>query len=282
MIVKGFGSVYVKRHKNKDGSWFESPALWISFKYHGRWQAESSGTNNIEEAVERLKARVNELSAGRKTVKEDKICYEDLVKQLKLDYKVNKKRSIDSLGFYLKHLDDFFKGFKAIEIRGSDVLEYVAKRQEEGAANSSINRELSALKRAFSLARIAGDIVYQPHIQLLDESDNVRQSFVNPAESLKLHDNLPGSLKRIIEFLYFTRMRSGATRGLRHKDVDIEAKVIRLPIKLAKNKKPQLIPLSGRLLAIVKEAYENHHEGQPIGDFRKAFDSAATAAGITD
>jgi predicted ABC-type ATPase len=53
---------------------------------------ESSGTNNIEEAVERLKARVNELSAGRKTVKEDKIRYEDLVKQLKLDYKVNKKR----------------------------------------------------------------------------------------------------------------------------------------------------------------------------------------------
>ena len=63
MIFKGFGSVYVKRHKNKDGSWFESPALWISFKYHGRWQAESSGTNNLEEAVERLKARVNELSA---------------------------------------------------------------------------------------------------------------------------------------------------------------------------------------------------------------------------
>ena len=80
----------------------------------------------------------------------------NLVKQLKLDYKVNKKRSLDSLGFYLKHLDQHFKGFKAIEIRTSDVLEYIAKRQEEGAANSSINRELSALKRAFSLARIAG------------------------------------------------------------------------------------------------------------------------------
>ena len=26
MVIKGFGSVYVKRHKNKDGSWFESPA----------------------------------------------------------------------------------------------------------------------------------------------------------------------------------------------------------------------------------------------------------------
>ena len=66
MVIKGFGSVYTKRHKNKDGSWFESPALWIAFKHHGRWHAESSGTNNLEEAVERLKARVNELSAGRK------------------------------------------------------------------------------------------------------------------------------------------------------------------------------------------------------------------------
>src|SRR5262249_46223445 len=126
----------------------EQKSLWISFKHHGRWHAESAGTNNVEEAVERLKARVNELSAGRKTVKEDKIRYEDLVKQLKLDYKVNKKRSMDSLGFYLKHLDQHFKGFKAIEIRTSDILEYVAKRQDEGAANSSINRELSALKRA--------------------------------------------------------------------------------------------------------------------------------------
>jgi hypothetical protein len=34
-------------------------------------------------------------------------------------------------GVYLKHLDDFFKGFKAIEIRGSDVLEYVAKRSDD-------------------------------------------------------------------------------------------------------------------------------------------------------
>src|SRR5215475_4892036 len=101
----------------------------------------------------------------------------------------------------------------------------------------TINRELSTLKRAFSLARIAGDIVYQPHIQVLDESDNVRQGFVNAAEFVKLHDNLPGYLKPIIEFLYLTGMRSGAVKKLEHKHVDLEAQVIRLPIELAKNKK---------------------------------------------
>jgi site-specific recombinase XerD len=101
---------------------------------------------------------------------------------------------------YLKHLDQHFKGFKAIEITGSDVLEYVAKRQEEGAANCSINRELAALRRMFSLARQGEDLVYSPHIQQLDESDNVRQGFLNPGEFVKLHDNLPAYLKPIIEF----------------------------------------------------------------------------------
>jgi hypothetical protein len=82
---------------------------WISFKHHGRWHAESSGTNNHEEAVERLKARVNELSAGRKTVKENKIRYEDLVKQLKLDYKVNKKRRIERVILLLRILMVVFR-----------------------------------------------------------------------------------------------------------------------------------------------------------------------------
>ena len=145
------------------------------------------------------------------------------------------------------------------------------------------------MKRAFSLARIAGDIVYQPHIQLLDESDNVRQGFVNPAEFVKLHDNLTDYLKPIIEFLYLTGMRSGAAKKLEHKHIDLEAKVIRLPIELSKNKKGLTIPLSGRLLSLVQEAWNNrslecpylfHHKGEPIGDFRKAFDAACAAAGL--
>jgi integrase len=129
----------------------------------------------------------------------------------------------------------------------------------------------------------------QPHIQLLDESD-VRQGFVNPAEFVKLHYNLPAYLKPIIEFLYLTGMRSGAAKKLEHKHIDLEAQVIRLPIELSKNKKGLTIPLSGRLLSLVQEAWNNrslecpylfHHKDEPIGDFRKAFD-AATAAGITE
>jgi len=112
---------------------------------------------------------------------------------------------------------------------------------------------------------------------------------VNPAEFVKLHHNLPGYLKPIIEFLYLTGMRSGAVKKLEHKHVDLEAQVIRLPIELAKNKKGLTIPLSGRLLLLVESAWNSrsidctylfHNKSEPIGDFRKAFDAACAAAGL--
>jgi len=92
-----------------------------------------------------------------------------------------------------------------------------------------------------------------------------------------------------MEFLYLTGMRSGAAKKLEHKHVDLEAQVIRLPIELSKNKKGLTIPLRGRLLLLVQEAWNNrslecpylfHHKAEPVGDFRKAFDAACAAAGL--
>jgi integrase len=89
--------------------------------------------------------------------------------------------------------------------------------------------------------------------------------------------------------LYLTGMRSGAAKKLEHKHIDLEAQVIRLPIELSKNKKGLTIPLSGRLLVVIESAWSNrsvscpylfHHNGEPIGDFRKAFDAACVAAGL--
>jgi integrase len=52
-------------------------------------------------------------------------------------------------------------------------------------------------------------------------------------------------------------MRSGASKKLEHKHIDLESKVIRLPIELSKNKKGLTIPLSGRLLVLVESAWNN-------------------------
>jgi integrase len=99
---------------------------------------------------------------------------------------------------------------------------------------------------------------------------------VNPAEFVKLHDNLPGYLKPIIEFLYFTGMRSGASKKLEHKHVDLEAQVIRLPIELSKNKKGLTIPLSGRLLVLVESAWNNRSLDCPYLFHHKALNPLET------
>ena len=73
------------------------------------------------------------------------------------DYRTNGKRSIESAELSVRHLRGFFGLDRALDISTDRVRAYIAFRQQrdgekKGAANASINRELAALKRMFSLA----------------------------------------------------------------------------------------------------------------------------------
>ena len=68
------------------------------------------------------------------------------------------------------------------QINTANVQRYVQDRQEKGAANSTINRELAALKRMFVLAIKAEKLLYRPHIPMLQEH-NVRQDSSSASSS---------------------------------------------------------------------------------------------------
>jgi hypothetical protein len=55
-----------------------------------------------------------------------------------------------SLG--LKHLDRFFGGRRMADITEATITPYVARRQEQGAANGTINRELATIGPMMQLA----------------------------------------------------------------------------------------------------------------------------------
>ena len=74
------------------------------------------------------------------------------------DYKVNGRRSTKRLNTALAHLTEFFGSSRALDITTDRVRSYIVQRQGEGATNSSIQKELAALKRAFRLANQAGRI----------------------------------------------------------------------------------------------------------------------------
>ena len=65
---------------------------------------------------------------------------------------------------------------RAIGITSDRITAYVAFRQNQGAANATINRELAALRRMFRLGKRAGKIGEIPYISILQE-DNVRKGF---------------------------------------------------------------------------------------------------------
>jgi hypothetical protein len=73
-------------------------------------------------------------------------------------------------------------------------------------SNGEINRELTALKRAFSLAIQAGKLITKPHIPLLRE-DNVRAGFFEPEQYVSVLAHLPAHHRPVITFAYVTGWR---------------------------------------------------------------------------
>jgi len=89
-----------------------------------------------------------------------------------------------------------------------------------------------------------------PAIKLLS-GENVRQGFIEKADFDKLLTHLPSDDDRdIIGFLYHSGWRSGEAKSLEWRDVD--ADIIRLRRKTARNGKPSLLPLIGELKEIIE------------------------------
>ncbi len=111
----------------------------------------------------------------------DRTTFEDLATLLLNEYRANGRRSLDRVEDAVAHLRECFGGDKARTITTDRTIAYVRQRQEAGAANATINRELAALKRMFRLGEIAGKVARRPHVALLEER-NVRTGFFEEAD----------------------------------------------------------------------------------------------------
>jgi site-specific recombinase XerD len=74
------------------------------------------------------------------------------------------------------------------------VRAYVADRQENGYANGTINRQLSALKRMFTLAIQAAKLLQRPHMPMLAER-KVRKGFFERAQFEAVRNRLPPRIR---------------------------------------------------------------------------------------
>jgi integrase len=283
------------------GAHFTGP-FWVKYYRNGRPIRESTETTKETEARDFLKRREGDVASGRPVnPKAGKVRVEELLDDLVTDYKANGKRSLDGVTRIVSRLKAAFGHRRAHDLRTADVQRYIVDRQaspepdEPGAANATINRELAALKRAFNLGFKGEKILRKPYIPMLEER-NTRTGFLGEIEYLALRDALPAPLNHVLAFAYVYGWRKSEILALTWDRVDLAAGTVRLDPDTTKNRDGRLVVLTeelralfGRLWAETRALADRkgkpipwvfHRLGRPVKDFRKAWETACTAAGL--
>jgi len=269
---------------------------WVKYYRKGKCFRESSKSQRRSDGKRLLRKREGEITTGVFLgLETERVRFEELAQDLLNEYQTNNRKSLVWLKRRINlHLMPFFGGLRAVDVTTERVRAYIIHRQQEGASNGSVNRELAALKRMFSLASemTPPKIARVPHIPMLKES-NVRKGFFEHEEYLALQRELPEYLKPVLSFGYFTGAREGEILSLRWNQVDLEGHTAHFEPGSTKNDQPRTIPLTGELLEALKiqEAalqsrfpqcdYVFHRKGQPIGNFQRAWKSACKRAGVS-
>jgi integrase len=215
-----------------------------------------------------------------------KLKYEDIRESLVLDYRTRAVKMLEQeedgspyvWGF--EHLDPFFKNRLVRTITSSLLYRFIEKRQQEGAKNATINRNLSLLRKMMNLARREGKLALSPFFPMLKE-DNVRTGFVTIEQFVKLRQAMPKHLRPLITFLYFTGCRIGAALAITWSQMEFEKGRFQLRIesRQTKNEEPILLPLPLELNEILQKV---PREGRVFDarNLRKSFQAACVKVGL--
>jgi integrase len=188
------------------------------------------------------------------------------------------------------HLRRFFAGWNAEDITTGAVRKFVRKRQREGVSNGTIARELSVLRRMFTLAVKARKLPEALYIEMPKVS-NVRTGFLEHGQFSHLYDQLPAYVKPVAAMGYYGGMRLGEIRWLQREQVDLLNREVRLNQGETKNGEGRTIPLVNELVELLSmhKAWcpsspfmfpSPNRPDRPIGDFRKAWRRACIQVGL--
>jgi integrase len=277
----------------KKGRSFKTRTWYADVWRDGICKRQAFGRDKTEavKALKRLLSDRGLMQAGEVTV-------DDLLRWVEDDYRANKKKSLPNLLPRAVRLRGFFVSTtKASEITTDRVRAYRAQRQKDGAANATINVELAALARGFSLGILYDRLTYRPKFPHLAEN-NARKGFFERPEFEAVASHLPLFLQPVAWVCYLTGWRPKAeilTREWKH--VDFRQGWLRLEPHETKNGDGREVPFGAELRAVLHGQRQRcdvlerdlgriipwvffTDEGRRITHYHQAWDAARRAAGM--
>jgi integrase len=290
-----------KKNKRGQGSVFKRGRIWwIKYSVHGTVFPESTKSTDKRDADALLKQRLGEIAtgvhAGVSSIRVGALLdlfIEEYIEKGRRDLYIAKKR-INA------HLRPILGAIRAADFGSHDIKHYIKLRRDgkcclkcrkhgEGAENATINRELSIIRHAFTIAAKMDPprVLRIPHVLKLEE-DNARTGIVTPEQYEALKHAMAPHAALALSIGYHTGMRRGAILELRWEWVDLAAGVIRIPPKDTRTKKkPRVVPIYGDmrpLLEMARSAAETPYviewRGDKVLDIKKTWGTACKACGL--
>jgi integrase len=269
---------------------------WISYQLNGKLIRESSGKLTKTAAANKLKDRLLAVGNGNFLgPRIEKITVDELYDDLLQDYRIKSQTVEWAERVWNVHLKDSFSGMRASHLGTNQITSYVEKRMGEGAAKSTINRELALLRRAFSIGFDAEPqkVVRVPkfHKHIVSEKGNERRGFVEEHQYRKLADAAAGKLwlRTLLALGYTYGFRKAELLEMRCKQVDLLNNTVCLYAGETKNGEGRTVTLTEECRLLVTELRREKHpedflitraNGEPVKDFRETWELLASAAGV--
>ena len=283
---RGTGRIYLP----KEGS----TVYWIQLTHNGAKYRESTGTSDKRRALKLLDLRRAEILTGKFVIDPSQLTVGHLVGRYLQEIRAKgNKTAAKSDERWRLHLKASFEQIRANRLSSDMVLEYIQDRQQHGASNATINRELAILKRAYRIALESDPprVARVPKVPRLKEN-NVRKGFLEMPQYEKLLCECMGVgawLRGIFETGYTFGWRDAEVTNLRADRVDLLNRCIRLYPNETKNGEGRLAFMTTRLYEalarlLVDKSGDDYvftrEDGSPVLDFRKAWWKVCTAAGL--
>ena len=280
----GYGTVYKRRR------------IWWICPPGGKH--ESSHSTRRSDAEKLLDRRLEEMRVATVLPSACRATYDDLEKLLVNDMRANGRTSLYSVEkSILPRLRAVFAGLPARRIDYALVSAYIARRLPDAAA-ATVSYEVKLLGRMFRLGLRAGVVDRLPAFPTVSVGDNARRGFCSRAEIERVISHLADHAKPVVWALYLTGWRTNEILRLEWRNVDFEAKTIRLAAEESKTRRPRVFPFDKypELAALLKErrritkALEREREqiiqrvfhlhGEPVESIRTTWHTAVKKAGL--